>query len=500
MTMRCSTLILVFALTLTEKPAQILRSTPADIRRGNYTMAISTPGAPTSKSFLSANGNYQVVIDDAEAPNSSDIKITVTMATVGHPNPTVLWRNDARGLPSGTLRPEDVLISDDGEFFLLAAMEERWLLFRKDFPPATLGNQRFTRHFYPYRSHFESLPNDLIAIDEIDKKAIVLVWHADWERWDAFDVNSNERIEISTNIVAKWNSLTREAILKKLSRLNQDKVRRQIGQYSPKLSEMATNVSPAVRLDEVREIDYQFLALQRTPSDRALFEEMVKPRSNEIPPPGWPNVPFPGFGRTFPLRPGGHDSRFSQQGQTLYVAFDSGRNNGDTLLAIFDQKATATNLTQSFLQRPQFYLGSAEGRIKLPLDVSGKTGPLRVWLAPRDKIKKDWMVVGAELMETDFKNQGGNYPPPGKEIHFLFMTVLPGEYLLKAIWDKRRGFDDRGMAGPGDYESDWVGPITITAGNTTSNIYAACTNRAATGGETYYAADELTLRLAAKVK
>jgi hypothetical protein len=186
--MRLPTLILTLAFALPANQAQTTRFRPVIIRRANSIMSLS--GAQKSKSFPSATGKYLVVINDAEAATSEDINITVTISKRENQNADVLWRTDAKGLPAEGVRSEDILISDDHEFVLLAATE-RWTLFRKGLPPVTLGNQRFTSiNSPPFRN--KSLPN-LIAIDQLDKKPVVRIWHADSDRWDAFDIGTNEK-------------------------------------------------------------------------------------------------------------------------------------------------------------------------------------------------------------------------------------------------------------------------------------------------------------------
>ena len=80
-----------------------------------------------------------------------------------------------------------------------------------------------------------------------------------------------------------------------------------------------------------------------------------------------------------------------------------------------------------------------------------------------------------------------------KKVAYYFNTVTPGKYFLKVIWDKRPPLTDRRGAGPGDYESNWLGPIQLAAGSSVTNPIVQCAQRAK-GGDEYYAADEQALR------
>jgi hypothetical protein len=447
-----------------------------------------TQGSQTTRSFPSPTGQYQVILEDAEAPSPGPINIAVTMTKVANPNPTVLWRNTGKSIPVGFLRPEDVVVSDDGEFFFLAATEEQWILFRKEHAPEKLATPSPPHRPTFISNHQTSMPDDLIAIDRFENHPIVRIWHAATDRWEAFRADTAEKFEITNDLLVKWNTIQRDEILKKVERLRKDGMRRSVGDFAPKLSQIATNFVPPVQFGEIRDIHYQFLALRRIPDDRQIFEEMVKPRSIYARPRPGPKGSTAGFSQTIFL------PDRSNRSEPVYQLYDFERLRGDTLLAVFEQKASQTNLAEGLLSRPQFYLGRVSGRVHLPVRIGQPTGPLRVWLVPHDQTKKDWIKAGAELMEADLKPhrdklEGAN------EISFQFVNVMPGNYLLKSIWDKRPTFEDRQQAGPGDYESAWLGPVTITAGNTTSNFYSLCTNRVSAGGETYYAADELFLRL-----
>lgn len=487
--MRMSALNLIVATFLFIEAVEI-KSADLFIRRGASVMVISsrTQGSQTTKSFLSPNGQYRVVLEDAEAPIPRNIDITAAMTKVANPNPSVLWRKTTKSLPVGFLRPEDVVVSDDGEFFLLAATDEQWILFRKHYAPEKLATPPPPHKPPLISNHQTAMPDDLIAIDRIETRPIVRIWHANTDKWEAFRADTNEKFEITDDLLLKWNTIQRGEILKKIERLRKDGMRRKVGDFAPKLSQMATNFVPQVQFGDIRDIDYQFLALRRIPEDREIFREMLMPHSiYTLPrPAAFSHTMFMGY-RSSRLEP-------------FFQMYDFQRLRGDTLLALFEQKASRTNLAPSSLWRPQFYLGRAYGRVHLPVPIGQRTGPLRVWLVPQDQIKKDWAKAGAEFMEADLQNHRDRLDDLS-EISFQFVNVTPGQYLLKSIWDKRPTYEDIRQAGPGDYESSWLGPITITAGNTTSNLYSLCTNRVSIGGgDTYYAADDLFLRMSSKSK
>jgi hypothetical protein len=492
--MRYTRIILVLALAFISTPSQNARSEDMLVRRGNSMMLITTRfrSMQASQSFLSPNGQYQVIIEDTETFSLGLINVNVTMTKVTNPSPTVLWRNNGKSIPAGSLRPEDVVIADDGQFFLLATTEERWILFKKDHAPEVLKTAPSGADPVLHGIRRTSMPNDLIAIERIEKRPVIRIWHAVTDQWEAFRADTGQKIAVANDLLVKWNAIQRDEILKKIDRLKKDGIRRKVGGYSPKLSQVATNFIPQVKYGEIRDIHYQFLALRRIPEDRAIFNEMLAPQSIYSPVWSRAKVPPGGSSQTIFQR---YPSDRHQQG---FLVYDFQRLQGDALLALFEQKASYTNLLDALLTRPQFYLGRASGRVHLPVSIQQqRAGPLRVWLVPKEQIKKDWIAAGAEFMETDLKSAAKELEEPATEISFTFMNVTPGEYLLKSIWDKRPAFEDRQKAGPGDYQSSWL-PITITAGNTTSNLYSLCTNRVPTGGETYYAADDLFRTLSSR--
>jgi hypothetical protein len=183
-----------------------------------------------NQSFLSPNEQHRVVIEDGETFSSDLININVTMTKVTDPNPTVLWRNVGKSIPAGYLRPEDIVIANDGEFFLLATTEERWILFRKDHAPEALKTAVSPADPVFHGLRHTSMPNDLIAIDRFENHSIVRIWHSVTDQWEAFRIDTNEKIETTHDQIAKWNSLTREEILKKLERVRLDNMRRRAGQ------------------------------------------------------------------------------------------------------------------------------------------------------------------------------------------------------------------------------------------------------------------------------
>jgi hypothetical protein len=89
---------------------------------------------------------------------------------------------------------------------------------------------------------------------------------------------------------------------------------------------------------------------------------------------------------------------------------------------------------------------------------------------------------------------------PMDKLIFSFSAVLPGEYRLKAVWDRRaphtdprkdpRGEKARCIPSPGDYESTETETLKLTAGKRITEIQLNCTNRVGEAAE-YFAADEL---------
>lgn len=147
------------------------------------------------------------------------------------------------------------------------------------------------------------------------------------------------------------------------------------------------------------------------------------------------------------------------------------------------------------------YFGVMEGSVQLPIDIpADKPGAVWVYLIPANLEEGDWQnkeAVTTLFCDLDFKKRwpgmgGLNQSSVRDQVRYVFSTVIPGEYRVKAVWDRRPPYasgEERGLPSPGDYESFESDNLTVTAGERFF-IDLDCTNRVGVAEE-YYAADLL---------
>jgi hypothetical protein len=144
------------------------------------------------------------------------------------------------------------------------------------------------------------------------------------------------------------------------------------------------------------------------------------------------------------------------------------------------------------------YLGGVRGHLRLPM-VRPDTNPGAVWIyLIRTRVKPGaWptsRIVVPLYCNLDFAGGAfrGASSPQFDAIDYRFATIAPGEYRLKAVWDRRPPIaPESAIAIPeaGDYESAESAPFTIAAGATLAGPELDCTNRVGQA-DNYYAADE----------
>jgi hypothetical protein len=168
-----------------------------------------------------------------------------------------------------------------------------------------------------------------------------------------------------------------------------------------------------------------------------------------------------------------------------------------------DSNAPRTELHfPGFTSATQEYLGAGAGQIRLPM-VRPDTKPGAVWvyLIPAAVQPGAWSKARGVIplychLET-FAAPAATMRRYSNQFQFdavgyRFETIAPGEYRLKAIWDRRLPLADQtgiGIPEPGDYESSESEPFTIVAGANSNGPELYCTNTIGQA-ETYYAADQ----------
>jgi hypothetical protein len=134
------------------------------------------------------------------------------------------------------------------------------------------------------------------------------------------------------------------------------------------------------------------------------------------------------------------------------------------------------------------YLGVVEGTVKLPTPPKAGYRWLCIYLIPSTTAKEKWYSkLPVHRLTAYFgKYSFHNRQWPGSNIPFSIQGVTPGQYWVKAVWDKAEpySFDDKNIKGPpqqGDYESLESPTITVRAGKTVEKIIIDCTNKVTNG-------------------
>jgi hypothetical protein len=160
-------------------------------------------------------------------------------------------------------------------------------------------------------------------------------------------------------------------------------------------------------------------------------------------------------------------------------------------LAIWENKIACAPLRSSRFWAPKHFLGIMTSVVKLPTPITTKPGKLGIYLVPAGLRGKEWISEpGVGVVKAALSDVSGLQDDLVDEVEFVFGTVPAGEYFVKAIWDRRLPLIDARSASPGDYESDFIGPLNLTRGTVMTNVVVECTNRVA-GGEGYYEADAI---------
>lgn len=456
-------LLLIAAFAVTAARAQFAIS---GMRQGTATRM-------TARTFASPNGKIQLTLEETDATpmKYSDLAIVASVWKQKGDTKDVLWTTNFKGSSVHFLAPSDVIVSDEGDFFVLTIRSgNEVILYRKD-GAISLKAARWSRS----RQTFLSLAEHLTAVDTLNGQRIVRIWDRDFNAWNAFSVADGRTVSFEPAVADKWNEATRQGILEKLAARERERLRQKVGRMGGPLRKLAnasvwTN-SPVV----LKEVDYEFLTLLRNPADRKWIEALLRDNENK----GWRG-------------PGGSPEK------DLYVfeATDFYKARADWLLGVWDKKVKPEMAPQEMWgdegKLPRFALGKVRGTVKFATTINlfnkKSAGDFYIRLLPVDQADKAEPVAESEIAET-IPNRPEADEELVDEVAFNFTTVPPGNYVLKAVWDRHKPASPY-SAGPGDYESAISKIITVTAGNVVSNVVLYCTNRVA-GGESYYAMDEV---------
>lgn len=236
------------------------------------------------------------------------------------------------------------------------------------------------------------------------------------------------------------------------------------------------------------EAAYRFLAHKKDPGDRKLIEELLEAELQR-------SVNFgPGYG----------------EAPMIHVGLTSReRAIADELLAKWDSKqgAAATQdedpVTPFVPNSNGKMLSGISGQVYLPFGAPTNAGSIWIYLIPgrvsQDKWAGESSVRKVWHDPEDHRRMMGpmmrGEPEPFDQVSFFFNTLEPGEYRVKAVWDRRPPNttpNGKVICVPeaGDYESVESETLKLAGGQSMNGIVLNCTNRVGQAEE-YFAADEL---------
>lgn len=319
-----------------------------------------------------------------------------------------------------------------------------------------------------------------------EKPAIYAFWLPRAKRWLALNLEQLELRGATTELNQKFNALG----LAKARELAQKDQPDALKEMLKPLKRRASQIVPGVLTDEDHsgwfdgrmEAAYRFLAAQKKPEDKKYIERMLQAKLNES------------YGGSF-------------NGDMTLGLNSRERVLGDQLLALWEGKKNSAGEEEEdeWGQSGQLhYFGRITGKVFLPFGAPEKAGSLWLYLIPGNVPEGNWakdtsvlkaaMKVNRQM--PPFAAQQGLESDPIDHASFNFGPVTPGEYRMKAVWDRRAPFakeegpESKALPEAGDYESAESKTIKLSAGQNVSDLVLECTNRVGKADE-YYAADDL---------
>jgi len=446
-----------------------------------------------SQDIDSPDGKYRLTIEfKAEADQKTIVTATMKAVSLGIARP--LWKKDIAG-DDPSISPTDpppVYFGEDGSFFVFRRYRyfyEGWALVNPSVERSLGGYDR------DRPSYFISREPKLVHLARIKNTPVVAIWDRDEDSWTAFNAKSGEALPATPELIKQWNEARREEVLRKIDQFRAKAIAKKIETAAPAVARFLKERGPRTSGD-LTELDLEFLAVRRDARDRIIFERIIDAKDPD-------SARFEGFFDRF--HSWGRPFQGESRGAVHFEFTNTDRMAAARLLAVMDGKAEKkysmnksemshglSSNSESYIDRePRRTLGEIFGSIQCSTPIRKPMGIFRFYLIPGDDTN-DWTKrPGKEMYEHQSGAATESETPDNAT--FAFTTINPGKYFLKAIWDRRAPLTDLMQAGPGDYESAFVGPFDVKAGGVITNVTLVCTNRASRGEE-YYRADEAALQ------
>lgn len=163
-----------------------------------------------------------------------------------------------------------------------------------------------------------------------------------------------------------------------------------------------------------------------------------------------------------------------------FLASSSKRAEADRLLTRWDGKR-ASNMNFDQPGHGYRFLGVLEGAIAFNAPPDTMKGSIRLYLIPESVPLNEWdskLPTQFLIVDCNDKYSSGNGAVLEQTVGFVIEGVTPGEYRIKAVWDKAAPFSKENeilcQPGPGDYESTSSPIVTVRAGKTSKDVQIDC--------------------------
>jgi len=394
---------------------------------------------PVEQLYFSENKQYIAQVIPAKDDNPANLKVFLVRNREGW----ILWHCKLGNEGA----PQDVFVTDDGKYvvtvnenssrvhggmgdYVLAFYNRKGLIKNYSLEqilhyPDRIDQKEFRRLAIRSVSgrNWVSRP---MFIDSYGDRLYFCLWLTFGERWLAWEVSSGEEVEISDDMVERWNEKGR------LWARNHG--------HGSKYYHSALQFLGRFKKQQDREIIESFLA------DTDFYTSYEEKNKKFI----------------------------------RYYCWSAKRALAESVLAAWDGKPFKES---SRISQKYNYLGVVDGMIKLPRPPEAGDRYLCIYLIPGSIAPGKWHnEVPAHRLAAYFgKFSFHNRQWPGSTIPFLIQGVTPGEYWVKAVWDKAKpyNFEDNYIKGPpqeGDYESIEPLMITVRAGEKVENVIVDCTH------------------------
>ena len=317
----------------------------------------------------------------------------------------------------------------------------------------------------------------------LDQEQLYALWSAATDRWLVVSLTDlSHSLPSDENLIAQLNEGARAHALTRVRAHQPGAVKSALNALKTRLAGVLPGFdapSATKWLTPETSGAYLFLTVRRNPSDKHFIQGLL-------------NFPLD-------LSLGAYSSEFKFNAELG----SSARLLGDQLLHHWENPDDELHFEGFHLRcsKDPIHLAALAVELHLPIPISdnmNQPGNLWVYLIPSKVRPGDWpgssaiIPLGLDPLSPAYQFPSVRERDPSRA-RFVFSSVHPGQYRLKAVWDRRPPFAAPkarlAIPGAGDYETSESSEFTLKAGDL-EYLVLHCTNRLS-GPQEYYLADEL---------